>query len=121
MKYHGGVKTVVISGASRPPQGLQDIMERGSTSVATWDAKDVASTSTLAHDADRIVFWHSRGDVRLGSLAAACAAGRTRQGGEAIVFVTDDDAHVPAGLGPDELFVWPRDEDRLKMAFMTGA
>ena len=39
---------------------------------------------------------------------------------EAIVFVTPDDSGVD-GLAPNEFFVWPRDEDRLKMAFMTAA
>lgn len=38
------------------------------------------------------------------------------------VFVTPEaDAAPIEGLNPAELFVWPRDEDRLMMAFMTGA
>ena len=28
---------------------------------------------------------------------------------------------IARGLAANETFVWPRDEDRLKMAFMTGA
>jgi hypothetical protein len=38
------------------------------------------------------------------------------------VFVTAD-AGAPQvrGLSENETYVWPRDEDRLKMAFLTGA
>jgi hypothetical protein len=38
-----------------------------------------------------------------------------------IVYVTPDEGPAVAGLAASEVFVWPRDEDRLKMAFMTGA
>ena len=39
-----------------------------------------------------------------------------------IVFVTPDSAAATiAGLGANEMYVWPRDEDRLEVAFLTGA
>ena len=52
---------------------------------------------------------------------AGIAKAEKRAGREAIVFVTTDAAESVEGLSEGEHFVWPRDEDRLIMAFMTGA
>ena len=39
-----------------------------------------------------------------------------------IVFVTPDPAEATSvGLAANEVYVWPRDEDRLEAAFLTGA
>ncbi len=39
-----------------------------------------------------------------------------------IVLVTSEGNAAPTeGLTPAELFIWPRDQDRLTMAFATGA
>lgn len=100
------------------PGALRDVIERGSTSLQERSARDVGAG---ALEADRIVFWASRGDEDLRALATSCARAEARQRKEVIVYVSPDDAPAAEGLAANEVYVWPRDEDRLKMAFMTGA
>jgi hypothetical protein len=114
------MKTLLISSADTPlPPALRDVIVRGSTSVDERSARDLDLSATLA-GVDRIVFW-SIGDRATRTVAAECAKAEKRVGREAIVFVTTDGAERVEGLSEGELFVWPRDEDRLIMAFMTGA
>jgi hypothetical protein len=54
-------------------------------------------------------------------LAARLARAEKTSRREAIVFVTDHDGDTVPGLSETEFFVWPQDEDRLTMAFLTGA
>lgn len=118
--YDGGMKTLLITGAGAPmPPALREVVERGSTSVDERAAAAVDPAHTL-DQVDRLVFW-SPGDAATRALAERCAAAERRTGREAIVFVTTDEAGKAAGLAESEVFVWPRDEDRLVMAFMTGA
>lgn len=114
------MKTLLISGGDAPvPDALRAVIARGSTSVDERRAPDVDPSASL-DAADRIVFW-SAGDTAVRALAAQCASVERREGREALVFVTTDSGDSVAGLSDTELYVWPRDEDRLIMAFMTGA
>lgn len=40
---------------------------------------------------------------------------------DVIVYVTSEGQPPADGVAPDETYVWPCDEDKLTMAFMTGA
>ena len=50
------MKTLLIRGSHRPPEGLRQIVEGGSTEVAEVARADVAKV----RDADRIVEWNGR-------------------------------------------------------------
>ena len=103
------------------PRELRALVERGSTSFEERGASDAGEL--LPRDVDRVVFWSARPDGRVTALAEAYAAVEAAERREAIVFVTGEEAAAPsiARLSPNEWYVWPRDEDRLKMAFLTGA
>ena len=122
------MKTVLITGGTLPvPGGLRQIIERGSTSVLERPASelgsDTASGTRLGVDADRIVFWSASDDAGLRQVVERFAAAEAAERREIVVFVTAEQggAQPSSRLGPNEVFVWPRDEDRLKMAFLTGA
>ncbi len=114
------MKTVLITGDADVPAPLRQIVEQGSTLLVERRAEDVARGPSL--DADRIVFWAPAQDPVMQTLvqqyANAEAAGRR----EVVLLVTPQggSSAVPA-LAPNDVYVWPRDEDRLKMAFLTGA
>ena len=111
------MKTLLIMGRTPLPGAVREMIARGSTSLQERQASDVGPDRL---DADRVVFWAQRGDDEIRALAARYARAESRQGREVIVYVTPDDDGAIAGLPANEVFVWPRDEDRLKMAFMTG-
>ena len=114
------MKTLLISGRNAAvPDALRDVITRGSTSVDEREPTDVDASVLLA-DVDRIVFWSS-GDSAIRALATRCAGIERGDRRDAIVFITTDAAERVTGLSEAELFIWPRDEDRLMMAFMTGA
>lgn len=113
------MKTLLISGGTPLPAAIRETIERGSTSLIEKRAGDVDPETAL--DVDRVVFWATNGDDELRTLAERCARAERRERREALVFVTPDDHPKVSGLAANEVFVWPRDEDRLTMAFMTGA
>jgi len=115
------MKTVVIRGAAPLPDELRDVIARGSTSVVEREAAELDGAPPL--EADRILFWNAADDPRLRALAERYAERERRERRESLLFVTSE-AAAPGGgdrLRPDEVFLWPRDEDRLVMAFMTSA
>ena len=103
------------------PAPLRDIIERGSTQLVERRAADVQPSAF--DDADRVVFWTGgTEDDEAGALASrysAAARGDERRDG--IIAIRTEAGGPPAGVPAEALFVWPRDEDRLKMAFLTGA
>lgn len=113
------MQTLLINGSTAVPEDLREIVERGSTSLVERRASEVAADAAL--DADRVVFWAAKADADLRALAGRCARAEARERREVIVFITPDADPQVAGLAPHEVYIWPRDEDRLKMAFMTGA
>ena len=113
------MKTVVIVGSAPLPGELREIIERGSTSVQERQASEVSDAPHL--DADRLLFWSATADPELRSTAEKYASQWTADRGETVMFVSRDQGAAEAPFGADQLFVWPADEDRLKMAFLTGA
>jgi len=109
---------LILGGDTPLPDPVRDIFARGSTSLEERAASDVDAYASVAN-ADRVVFW-SAGDEATRALAMRCASAAP-EGREAVVFVTPDGARHLPGLGDEQVFEWPRDEDRLVMAFMTGA
>jgi hypothetical protein len=112
------MKTLLITDAP-VPQPLREFITRGSTSVDERRVADQASSAVMPA-ADRIVFWSTGADAALRQLAARYAKAEKATRKEAIVFVTTTPGAV-AGLSNTEYFLWPQDEDRLRMAFLTGA
>jgi hypothetical protein len=127
MMYDLRMKTLLIHGRSPLPGALREVVQRGSTSVEDWPAAELddLERGPIRLDADRIVFWAAAGDddddEKVRRLASRYARAEAAERKEKLVFVSTDPASVALpDLSPHELFVWPRDEDRLKMAFMTG-
>jgi hypothetical protein len=115
------MKTLLISGGSVPlPGTLREVIARGSTSLNERRAADI-DPSTALSEVDRVVFWASSGDAAIHDLAERFARAEKTSRREALVFVTDAGERPVPGLSDTEFFVWPQDEDRLTMAFLTGA
>lgn len=121
------MKTVLVTGDRPVPGPLRAMIERGSTFLVEHRAADViepgGTAAAVLEDVDRIVFWSAAGDAAVRRAAERFARAEARARREVLVFVTaeTDGASAPPQLAPNELYVWPRDEDRLKMAFLTGA
>jgi hypothetical protein len=115
------MKTVLITGNAPVPAQLRQLLERGSTSFFEQRAVDLRNAAPI--EADRVVFWSIAGEPDIRQLAEQYAKAEAVEHRESLVFVTTDTASaaVPTDLSPTEWYVWPRDEDRLKMAFLTGA
>jgi len=115
------MKTLLICGAEPVPPALRDLIDRGSTSVKVEQAADAGTGRP--EPVDRVVFWSSTSDEALQRLVREYARKEEADHRELIVFVTPGRGHAgaSAGLSPNEVYEWPRDEDRLRMAFLTGA
>jgi hypothetical protein len=116
------MKTLLVTGREAVPERLRAIVTRGSTSVDEVTSDDLTTfISQQSFGVDRLVFWTGHGDPDVRTLARnyAEAAGADRP--QTIVFVTalEGDRGV-SDMAPHEIFVWPRDEEKLTMAFMTG-
>ena len=115
------MKTLVISSeGAAVPDKILDVIARGSTSFEQRRAADLPPAAALPA-ADRVVFWAAGKDPGLKTLAARYAQAERAERREMIVFITTSAAEAVRGLSSTEVFVWPQDEDRLTMAFMTGA
>lgn len=113
------MKTLLIVGGTPVPAGLREIVERGSTSFLEHRAAELEGQPAI--DVDRVVFW-SDGDEALRAVAETYGRAEAADRRERVVFVSAGAgaSQTAPTLPPDELFVWPQDEDRLKMAFLTG-
>jgi hypothetical protein len=115
------MKTLIIRGSAPVPDALRDVIARGSTSLQERRASEVSPSPETPLAADRVVFWASRQDRDVYALAERYARAEAAERREVIVFVAADEGSAPPRLASTEVFAWPQDEDRLKMAFMTGA
>ena len=115
------MKTILISAGDALPEHLRETIERGSTSLVERAVKDVDLAAPFAGGVDRIVFWATKPDESMRSLASRIAKAERAARREVIVYVMSEGQAPADGVEPDETYVWPRDEDRLVMAFMTGA
>ena len=114
------MRTLLIYGAEPVPAGLRDLIDSGSTSVEVHQAFD--AEGRLPDGVDRVVFWSASSDEAVQALVRRYAQSEAAERREAIVFVTSgrDDSGIGRGLSPNEVYEWPRDQDRLRMAFLTG-
>ena len=102
------MRTLFVEHGGTAPDELREIVERGSTELV----REPGATA----DVDRVVIWDAKGPER-----GAEPVGGTRwpQSAE-VMIVAPDTRGVPAPEASN-VFAWPADADRLKMAFMTGA
>src|SRR3954464_4457665 len=115
------MRTVLISGGEMPaPAPLVDLIARGSTSFEQHRAAELTGSRSLV-EADRIVFWSAGDDPILAEVAQRYRRAERAERREAIVFVMPAGSAPAAGLPDTETYVWPQDQDRLMMAFLTGA
>lgn len=115
------MKVLLISGSAPVPQPLRDVIARGSTSVEERQAADLEQRSPPL-DVDRAVFWAGSGDVGVMNVANKYLGTLPERRGDKLVFVMSQESRARlSGVAAGEVFVWPQDEDRFKMAFMTGA
>jgi hypothetical protein len=113
------MKTLVIVGRTQLPGRLRDLLERGSTSVVEKRASDVSASEPPA-DADRVVLWAAPGDDTVAKLAGTYSRGASPERKDTLIIICPESAGAVSGVQASEVFVWPRDEDRLKLAFLTG-
>jgi hypothetical protein len=117
------MRTILVTGKEAPPAELVEIVRRGSTSLDEVSTADLSTfVSRRGLGVDRIVFWSGHGDTEVRSLALnyATAAGADRP--QEVVFVTASRDEMPVdGMARDEVLVWPRDAEKVRMMFMTGA
>jgi hypothetical protein len=113
--------TVLISGGGDVPELLGEIVGRASSALVAQHADELGADG-IPH-ADRIVFWSATGDARLRAVAEHYTRIAPAAQQDRVLFIMADDAAVEGcpEWPPDQLFSWPRDEDRLKLAFLTGA
>jgi hypothetical protein len=115
------MRTLLVSGRDPVPSALREIVVAGSTSTDEVSATDLRTfISREGFGVDRVVFWAGRSDpdVRSVALSYAVTAGPERP--KTVVFITAADESALDGLTREEMHVWPRDEEKLKMIFMTG-
>ena len=114
------MKTLLILGNVPLPAPIREVVERGSTSVVERRAAEI-TPGRPPSDADRVVLWASPGDREVADLARAYASGASPERKDTLIVISPETAGLVSGVPDTDVFVWPRDEDRLKMAFMTGA
>ena len=112
------MRTVIVRGRAALPEPLREMIENGSTS---FQECHVPGPTPLPRDVDRIVFFAAGDDPDVIAAARQAARAERKDRAEKLVFVTAGPAAPVEGLTPNEVYAWPADEDRLKMAFMTGA
>jgi len=112
------MKTVIVHGKAPLPEPLREVIENGSTSVQQCH---VPGPTPMPRDVDRVVFYAAGDDPDVSAAARQAARAERRDGSEKLVYVMTEGTRPVDGISATEVYVWPRDEDRLKMAFMTGA
>ena len=106
------MKTILVSSA-RVPDDLHDILKRGSTTLDSLPVRDADPGKISRLSPDRVVFWHETGDRDVEILADAMARRDPGEAATAIVFISSGTAGIGQWLAPDQVFIWPKDEDRL--------
>ena len=112
------MRIVIVRGRAALPEPLREMIERGSTS---FQECHVPGPTPLPQDVDRIVFFSSGDDPDVVAAARQAARAERKVRAEKLVYVTTAPGAKVEGLAANEMYAWPADEDRLKMAFLTGA
>ena len=116
------MRTLLVTGRDRVPPALREMVIAGSTSLDEVSAADLTTfISRQGLGVDRVVFWAGRSDPDVRSVALSYAATAGADRAKTVVFITGVDEVPLDGLTRDEMHVWPRDEEKLRMIFMTGA
>ena len=116
--YDRGMKTLVVVGSRPMPDDVREVVERGSTSVIERRSAELRG-EPVPTDVDRVVLWADPSDHGVIDLARTYSRGASPEGKDTLVVIAPDATALP-GVPAAEIFLWPRDEDRLKLAFMTG-
>lgn len=111
------MRTVIVHGKAVLPEPLREMIEHGSTSLQECR---VPGPTPMPRDVDRVVYFADGDDPDVSAAARQAARAERRDGSEKLVYVVTEGSQPVEGIESTELYVWPRDEDRLKMAFMTG-
>jgi hypothetical protein len=101
------MRTLLIEQGGTAPDELRDIVQRGSTEL-------VADVGAADHDVDRVVIWDANAAER-----SATPQGSADWPGTAEVFVVAPDTRGVPAPETANVFAWPADADRLRMAFVT--
>ena len=101
------MRTLLIEQGGTAPDELREIIERGST--------ELIGSGAPARDVDRVVIW----DANAAERSATPAGARDWPDAAEVFVIAPDTRGVPAPESAN-VFAWPADADRLKMAFMTG-
>jgi hypothetical protein len=101
------MRTLLVEQGGTAPDELREIIERGSTKLVDVDDAD--------NVVDRVVIWDAKGSQRGSEPVGARRWPDTTE----VMVVAPDTRGVPAPE-TSNVFAWPADADRLKMAFMTG-
>jgi hypothetical protein len=117
--YDGRMKTWLIVGRTPMPARLREVVERGSTAVVESRVDELGASE--AGDADRVVVWAAPDEAGVGALAERFGRGGPPERADRFLLVSPEAAGAAAGVPAAQAFVWPRDAERLEMAFMTGA
>lgn len=103
------MRTLLVEQGGTAPDELRLIVQRGSTEL-------VRSPDDADHDVDRVLVWDAHGTER-----SSTPQGRKDWPESAEVFVVVPDTRGVPAAESTNVFAWPADADRLRMAFMTGA
>ena len=114
------MRTLLVSGRDPVPSELREIVAAGSTSTDEVSAADLTTfISREGLGVDRVVFWAGRSDPDVRSIAVNYAAAAGADRSKTVVFIAAGDERLE-GLTREEIHFWPRDEEKLRMIFMTG-
>jgi hypothetical protein len=115
------MRTLLITDREPVPAKLRHILAEGSTELDEVSAHDLVTyVSQGALGVDRLVFWAGRGDLAVRTLALNYATAEDRDHQQTIFFIAAEPSAPIDGLTPDQMLVWPTDEDKLKLLFLTG-
>jgi hypothetical protein len=115
------MKTLLISSGAPIPGALKEVIQRGSTSLDERAPRDLDPAAPLPDAVDRVVFWAPEPDDTLRRIASRFARDERTSRRDVIVYVTSPGQQPAEGVAANEAYEWPRDEDKLVMAFMTSA
>jgi hypothetical protein len=102
------MRTLLVEQGGTAPDELREIVERGSTEL-------LRDRGTGETPVDRVVIWDAKGPERGSEPVGGSRWPDTAE----VMIVAPDTRGVPAAE-TSNVFAWPADADRLKMAFMTG-
>jgi hypothetical protein len=118
------MKSVLVTAAgATPPAELREWLEQGSTSVDVITSSELNTfVSAEALGVDRIVFWTSDSNKDVQTLATTYASAQTgaAKPTDVLYVSTRTAGPPPGGVGSDQTFMWPDDNDKLRLILTVG-